>query len=97
MVSGKKAGLMEPNMRDNMTKGGSMGEGNQFSPRKVTMRVNLTKMRYVAKESTTGRMGNNTLGSGLKIKCMATALLSGLMGAHMREILFKTSEMETAV
>jgi hypothetical protein len=61
------------------------------------MRVNLTKMRYAVKESTTGLMGNNTLGNGLKIKCMATALLSGLMGAHMKEILFKTSEMEKAV
>jgi hypothetical protein len=28
MVLGKRAGLMEPNMRDNMTKGGSMVEGN---------------------------------------------------------------------
>lgn len=74
MVLGKRAGLMEPNMRDNMTKGGSMVEGNQFSPRKVTMRVNLTKMRYAVKESTTGLMGNNTLGNGLKIKCTATAL-----------------------
>jgi hypothetical protein len=28
MVLGKRAGLMEPNMRGNMTKGGSMAEGN---------------------------------------------------------------------
>ena len=60
------------------------------------MRVNLMRTRYAGKESTTGLMENNTLGNGLKIKCMATALLSGLMGAHMKEILFKTSEMERA-
>jgi hypothetical protein len=28
MVLGKRVGLMEPNMRGNMTKGGNMAEGN---------------------------------------------------------------------
>jgi hypothetical protein len=60
------------------------------------MKVNLMRTRYAGKESTTGLMENSSPDSGLKIKCMATALLSGLMVEHTKETLFKIRETEKA-
>jgi hypothetical protein len=91
MVLARRAGLMELNTRASMTKGGNMGKANLFSPRKVTMRVNLTKTRYAVRASTTGLMENSSLGNGLKIRCTGLANLAGLTVAHTKEILFKIS------
>ena len=50
-------------------------------------------MKFVGKESTNGRMENNTKDSGKTIRCMERELSSGLRGNLIPGTLLKTEDM----